>query len=146
MQGATPTPIAPDDALALLGLEPQTPPPAVVAPGPGSPANSSGTEFDAFLTEVVANVSQQFDRWRGRIRETIAHWQAQGIRTRRLEQALLSDAGGDPEPLVASFGHDASELQRLVAEARIIAPDLAGAEVLRDPDQLAGARHLVLEA
>ncbi len=148
VQGATPTPIAPDDALALLGLEPQTLPlvSVVVAPVPESPAHSSGTEFDAFLTEVVANVSQQFDRWRGRIRETIAHWQAQGIRTRRLEQALLSDAGGDPEPLVAAFGHDASELQRLVAEARIIAPDLAGAEVLRDPDQLAGARHLVLEA
>lgn len=148
VQQATPTPITPDDALSLLGLGPQDPPPAPLkeAGALESPRTQSGAEFDAFLTEVVANVSQQFDRWRGRIREAIAHWQAQGVRTRRLEQALLSDTGGDPEPLVATFGHDASELQRLVAEARIIAPDLAGAEVLRDPDQLAGARQLVLEA
>lgn len=148
VQQASPTPIEPDDALALLGLTPhQAPlaPPAGPTPQPSPPAGV-GAEFDAFLTEVVANVSQQFDRWRGRIREAIAHWQTQGIRTRRLEQALLSDTGGDPEPLVAAFGHDAGELQRLVAEARIIAPDLAGAEVLRDPDQLAGARQLVVEA
>ncbi len=148
VQQATPTPIAPDDALALLGLTPQTPPlaPPADSTAPASPPAVGGGEFDAFLTEVVANVSQQFDRWRGRIREAIAHWQTQGIRTRRLEQALLSDTGGDPEPLVAAFGHDAGELQRLVAEARIIAPDLAGAEVLRDPDQVAGARQLVVEA
>ncbi len=146
VQQATPTPIDPDDALALLGLEPEPGPgPAEARPAPPAMAPPAA-EFDAFLTEVVANVSQQFDRWRGRIRESIAHWQGQGIRTRRLEQALLSDVGGDPEPLVAAFGHDAGELQRLVAEARIIAPDLAGAEVLRDPDQLAGARQLVLEA
>lgn len=145
VQQASPTPIEPDDALALLGLTPHQAPLAGPTPQPPPPAGV-GAEFDAFLTEVVANVSQQFDRWRGRIREAIAHWQTQGIRTRRLEQALLSDTGGDPEPLVASFGHDAGELQRLVAEARIIAPDLAGAEVLRDPDQLAGARQLVVEA
>ncbi len=148
VQQTSPTPIAPEDALALLGIGSAPPAPETSArPAAHPPAPvATGAEFDAFLTEVVANVSEQFDRWRGRIREAIAHWQAQGVRTRRLEQALLSDSGGDPEPLVAAFGHDAGELQRLVAEARIIAPDLAGAEVLRDPDQLAGARQLVLEA
>ncbi len=147
VQQTSPTPILPEDALALLGLgsAQSAEAPARASTDAPSPA-ATGAEFDAFLTEVVANVSEQFDRWRGRIREAIAHWQAQGVRTRRLEQALLSDSGGDPEPLVAAFGHDAGELQRLVAEARIIAPDLAGAEVLRDPDQLAAARHLVLEA
>jgi len=145
VQQTTPTPIPVDDALALLGLEPAQPShPAGDGP-PASEPESPG-EFDAFLTEVVANVSQQFDQWRGRLREAISHWQAQGLRTRRLEQALASDSSGDPEPIVAAFGHDAGELLRLAAEARVIAPDLASAEIFRDPDQLLAARHLVTEA
>jgi chromosomal replication initiator protein len=56
------------------------------------------------------------------------------------------ELGGDPEPVIAEFGRDAAEIVRLGAEARILAPDLAGAEVMRDPDQLAAARTLVQEA
>ncbi|MGE0441632.1 MAG: DnaA/Hda family protein [Gemmatimonadales bacterium] len=145
VQQTTPTAIPLDDALALLGVE--AGPVAVAAPPaePGPGLLQSG-EFDAFFNEVVANVSEQFDHWRGRLREAISHWQAQGFRTKRLEQALASEGSGDPDPVVAAFGRDAGELQRLVAEARIIAPDLAGADVFRDPDQLVAARHLVQEA
>ncbi|MCC7134296.1 MAG: ATP-binding protein [Gemmatimonadales bacterium] len=144
VQQTTPKPISVDDALALLGLEPEPNRSEPAAPAP-APEDGAG-EFDAFLTEVVANVSQQFDHWRGRLREAIAYWQGQGVKTRRLEQALLADSTGDPEPVVAAFGHDAGELLRLGAEARVIAPDLAGAEIFRDPDQLVAARHLVQEA
>lgn len=155
-QQAAADPIPPADALALIGLEPERPNgngsghPAATEPAPppdfrvGPPEPPS--EFDAFLSEVVANVSHQFDQWRGRLREAIAHWQSHGIRTRRLELAMQDELGGDPEPVIAEFGRDAAEVARLAAEARMLAPDLAGAEVLRDPDQLPAARALVEEA
>ena len=147
-QQVSPTLLSAADALALVGLEHRVPI-ANPAGEPGAPASAPTgptPEFDSFLSEVVANVSNQFDRWRGRIREAISHWQAQGMRTRRLETALASDGGGDPEPVIAEFGHDAGELQRLAAEVRVMAPDLAGADVFRDPDQLTGARQLVADA
>lgn len=142
VQQTTPQPITPDDALALLGVDtaPEASPPEPAA------VPAAATEFDVFLTEVVANVSEQFDHWRGRLREAIAHWQGQGFRTRRLELAVDGDATGDPEPVVAAFGRDVAELERLAAEARAIAPDLANAEVFRDPDKLVAARHIVQEA
>lgn len=144
-QQASPTLLSPEDALALVGLE--RPLPAAREDDSGlTMIDPESAEFESFLSYVVANVSTQFDQWRGRIREAIGHWQAQGLRTRRLESALATDAGGDPEPLIADFGHDAGELQRLVAEVRVVAPDLAGAEVFRDPDQLVAARQLVAEA
>jgi chromosomal replication initiation ATPase DnaA len=153
-QQTTPEALSAADALALLGLEATNgrlgPPDAAPAPTgatpPAEPPGPEEAEFDAFLSEVVANVSNQFDRWRGRIREAIAHWQSRGLRTRRLERALTDDLGGDPEPVIGEFGRDATELERLGAEVRAIAPDLAGAEVLRDPDQLPAARELVDEA
>lgn len=153
-QQTSPAPISLTDALALVGLEScesggngQHPAPAPPAPPAASaePAPASA-EFDAFLSDVVANVAQQFDHWRGRLSEAIAHWQGRGMRTRRLERARGGDLSGDPEPLIAEFGRDATELERLAGEARLLAPDLAGAEVLRDPDQLSAARALVEEA
>jgi len=145
-QQASPVLISPEDALALIGVE-RFASAGAARPGPAlEEPPSSSTEFDAFLSEVVANVSSQVDHWRGRIREAIGYWQVHGIRTRRLEEALGADGGGDPEPIIVAFGHDAGELQRLTAEARVLAPDLAGAEVFRDPDQLAAARQLLAEA
>ena len=159
-QQASPVLISPEDALALIGADRA----AMVGSGKGGGDGAGGvgsaigrggsagvelppsTEFDAFLSEVVANVSSQFDHWRGRLREAIGYWQAHGIRTRRLESALATEGGGDPEPIIVAFGHDAGELQRLAAEARVVAPDLAGAEVFHDPDQLTAARDLLAEA
>lgn len=147
VQQAAATPIQPADALALLGLEASRSPELVPSPALAAVASvPESAEFDAFLTEVTSNVATQFDHWRDRLRETIAHWQSLGFRTRRLEAALTSDSGWDPDPLIAEFGHDAGELQRLAAEIKAIAPDLAGAEVFRDPDQLAQARQLVTES
>lgn len=145
VQQAAATPIQPADALALLGLEPIDPAESA-QPKPAPGAGVESAEFDAFLTEVASNVATQFDHWRDRLRESIAHWQSLGFRTRRLEAALTSDNGWDPDPLIAEFGHDAGELQRLASEIRAIAPDLAGAEVFRDPDQLSQARQIVTES
>src|SRR5262249_46761620 len=110
-QQASPDPLGPAEALALIGFAPEPPPaPATVAADVAAPTLPN--EFESFLSDVVANVSEQFDQWRGRIREVIAHWQSQGLRTRRLEESLGADQGGDPEPLIAEFGGDAAELLR----------------------------------
>ncbi|MGE0555830.1 MAG: DnaA/Hda family protein [Gemmatimonadales bacterium] len=164
-QQASAEPIGADDALILIGASvPATAgATASAAPGgatgaacrvaeaPAEPVIGVGderpeSEFDDFLSEVVANVSQQFDDWKGRVNEAIAHWRSRGVRTRRLEALLQEELAGDPEPAIADFGRDAAEVERLAREASLLAPDLAGAEVLKDPDQLAAARALVEEA
>ncbi|MBX3147587.1 MAG: ATP-binding protein [Gemmatimonadales bacterium] len=144
VQETTPTPIPVDDALALVGLERTVP-----VPGHDGGVESQGYaagEFDEFLTEVVANVSEQFDHWRGRLRDAVALWQGAGMRTGRLERLLADEGPGDPEPVLEAFERDANELVRLAAEVAALAPDLAGADLLRDPDQLVAARRLVNEA
>jgi chromosomal replication initiator protein len=144
-QQASPDPLGPAEALALIGFAPEAPPEPVAARADAEPESPPG-EFESFISDIVANVSEQFDQWRGRLRQVIAHWQSQGLRTRRLEQALVGDQSGDPEPTITEFGRDAAELLRLAAEARVLAPDLAGSEVFHDPDQLAAARSLLVEA
>ena len=97
-------------------------------------------------SEVTANVAGQIDQWRGRIADAIREWSAKGIRTRRLEQVLARDVTSDPEPLLAGFTRDVAQLDMAAKEAQALAPDLAGAEVFRDPDQLAAARQLLEQA
>ncbi len=144
VQETTPTPIPVDDALALVGLER---PASVAADGASHESvGSEPREFDEFLSEVVTNVSEQFDHWRGRLRDAVALWQGAGMRTGRLERLLADDGLGDPEPVLEAFERDAGELVQLGAEVAVLAPDLAGTDVFRDPDQLASARRLVAEA
>ena len=142
-QEASALPLSARDALLLIG--------APVAPLPEpqdfavAPAGS-GDEFGRFLSEVTASLSEQVDRWRRRIGETVLHWGGEGLRTRRLEELLQRDAVNDPEPMLAAFDADAREILALAREAAELVPDLAGAEVFRDPDQVADARRMVAQA
>lgn len=142
-QEASAVPLAPRDALLLIGA-PVAPLPEPAAPPPPPPG--PGDEFGAFLSEVTASLGEQVDRWRRRIGETVLKWGGEGLRTRRLEELLLQESPNDPEPLLAAFDADAREILALEAEAADLAPDLAGAEVFRDPDQVAAARALVEQA
>ncbi|MEO8450765.1 MAG: DnaA/Hda family protein [Gemmatimonadota bacterium] len=139
-------PIAPDDALMLLGIAP--PDEDVGAPAAARAVDPplGDDEFGAFLSEVVANVAGQIDQWRARIAEAIRDWSAKGVRTRRLEEALAREITADPEPLLAEFARDVADIGLAAKEAQALSPDLAGAEVFRDPDQLAAARHLLEQA
>ncbi len=150
-QEASPVPLSAEDALLLIGApvpvafaQPAPPvlrPPAAAA-NPALPAD----EFDSFLSEVTASLSEQVDRWRRRIGEAVLRWGGEGLRTRRLEALLQEEASADPEPVIAGYEADAKEIKTLAAQAAAIAPDLAGAEVFRDPDQLDAARALVDQA
>jgi chromosomal replication initiation ATPase DnaA len=154
-QQASAAPLSPKDAMALIGApgpEP-LPWPTDVPVEPDAVAASSAPneetpidEFGAFLSEVEAGVSEQVDRWRRRVGEAVLRWGGEGFRTRRLEGLLGEEAPGDPEPVLSAFEVDVRVLRALAAEIETLAPDLAGAEVFRDPDQLASARELVDQA
>jgi chromosomal replication initiation ATPase DnaA len=143
-QEASPLPLSPRDALLLIGAPVAPVPEAAAAqPDPGPPL---GDEFGAFLSEVSASLSQQVDRWRRRVAEAVLHWGGDGLRTKRLEALLSEETPSDPEPVIAAYEADAREIRSLAATAAELAPDLAGAEVFRDPDQISAARLLVEQA
>jgi len=139
-QEASAVPLSASDALMLIG-----------APGarliPVTPPSSLDTdEFGSFLSEVEASLSEQVDRWRRRVGEAVLKWGGEGLATRRLEALLSEDSPGDPEPVLAGYEVDALAIQALAREAAELAPDLAGAQVFRDPDQLIAARAMVAQA
>lgn len=142
-QEASAVPLSARDALLLIGA-PVAPLPEPFQP-PALPADA-GDEFGAFLSEVTASLSEQVDRWRRRIGEAVLKWGGEGLRTRRLEELLQREAPVDPEPILALYDADAREILALALEAAELAPDLAGAELFRDPDQVAAARALVEQA
>lgn len=142
-QEASAVPLSPRDALLLIGA-PVAPVPQPEAAAPVTPPE--GDEFGAFLSEVSAGLSEQVDRWRRRIGEAVLRWGGEGMRTRRLEALLADESPVDPEAVLAAYEADAGEIMALGAEAAELAPDLAGAEVFRDPDQVAAARALVAQA
>src|SRR5688572_18183490 len=141
--------------MALIGAPGPPPIPAVEPPAavreatlesPAPNDESANDEFGAFLSEVEAGVSEQVDRWRRRVGEAVLRWGAEGFRTRRLDALLGDEVAGDPEPVLSGFDADVRSLRALAAEMETLAPDLAGAEVFRDPDQLGSARELVEQA
>lgn len=136
-QEASALPLSAADALMLIGA-----PGAHVAPAPGL-ASPDPDEFGSFLSEVEASLSEQVDRWQRRVGEAVLRWGGEGLATRRLEAFLNEESPGDPEPVLAAFEADALEIQLLAREAADLAPDLAGAQVFRDPDQLTAARAMV---
>jgi len=142
-QEASALPLSPRDALLLIGAPVAPVPPVEETPAAVSP---EGDEFGAFLSEVSAGLSEQVDRWRRRIGEAVLRWGGEGLRTRRLEALLADEAPVDPESVLAAYEADAKEVLALGARAAALAPDLAGAEVFRDPDQVAAARALVAQA
>lgn len=148
-QEASPVPLAPEDALLLVGVLPAPADPAAAgairdAPPEAQPPDTD--EFSAFLNDVTGELAGRLDDWRKRVSSAIEHWKAQGLRTRALE-ALLGDAPvEDPEAALRSYEAAAEAILALGREAAALAPDLAGAETFRDPTQLAAARILVEEA
>ena len=108
--------------------------------------DEEGDEFGSFLSDVVASVSQQVDRWRGRLADAMLRWQGEGYHTARLQALLDQELATQPEQLLRRFETDIEQLRRLEAEARELAPDIALHEAFKDPDQLELAQQLVDEA
>jgi chromosomal replication initiation ATPase DnaA len=101
------------------------------------------SEFDDFLSDVTATLSQQVETWRARVGEAILRWEGEGYRTARLVTLLNADSPVDPERALREYEADVERLRRVAAEIEQLSPELAGSAVLRDPDDVAGAEALL---
>ena len=116
------------------------------SPDAGATDGGSGAEFDSFLSEVVATVSDRMEAWRARVGEAILRWEGEGYRTARLEALLDREFPGDLDSVLADYQADVDRLRELAAEAESLSRDVAGSSVFRDPDQVAAAQDLVAQA
>lgn len=118
-----------------------------LAAGDESVANSGEDEFADFLQEISSTVTQQVESWRSRVAEAVLRWSGEGFRTTRLEKLLDNGAlPQDPDGALASFTADVNRLRQIAGELEQVAPDLAGDQALRDPDQLDAAAALLERA
>jgi chromosomal replication initiation ATPase DnaA len=100
-------------------------------------------EFGSFLSDVVASVSQQVDTWRAHVADAILLWGGEGFRTARLQALLDQELPAQPDTVLERFEADIATLRGLQAAIADAAPELAGEDLLRDPDQVGAARELV---
>jgi len=105
-----------------------------------------GDEFSDFISDVSTAVSQQVDRWRQRVTETALRHRAEGFHTGRLDALLSQDIAVDPAEVLSAFENDVASLRKLQAELAAVAPSLLVETALHDPDRLAEAEQLVVEA
>ncbi|HEX9166508.1 MAG TPA: DnaA/Hda family protein [Gemmatimonadales bacterium] len=153
-QSVSPRPLDPAQARVLITGVLDEPVPDAGVPTPRESRQlppeprlaDDGDEFGSFLSEVVASVSQQVDEWRARVGEAMLRWGGEGYRTARLQALLDTELPAQPDAVLRRFEADAESLARLRAEIADVAPDLAGQEVLWDPDQLGAAEELLEQA
>lgn len=104
-------------------------------------------EFTDFLQEIASTVTQQVESWRSRVAEAVLRWSGEGFRTTRLEKLLDNGAvPQDPDGALAAFAADVTRLQQIAQDLERVAPDLAGDQALRDPDQVEAAAALLERA
>ncbi len=155
-QSVSPTPLDPGQARLLVTGRASAPGDPVASPatGPSDPAPRpdpeplavADDEFGSFLTEVVASVSHQVDRWRAQVGEAILRHGGEGFRTRRLEALLEQEMPAQPAEVVERFEQEVRRLRDLEAAAASLDPQLAGSDLFRDPDQMEAAEAALARA
>jgi hypothetical protein len=106
------------------------------------PAPAPQDEFGAFLTDISAAVAAVVETapWRRRLAEAILRWEGEGVRTRRLEEALDADSAPDVDALLSAFARDVGRLRQI---ASLLPSPPAEAGLLSDPDRLREAEALL---
>jgi chromosomal replication initiation ATPase DnaA len=165
-QAVASSPISADEARRVLATLGHHEPPSAAAPAivpvgatatprsitaaegrpPVPRGDATDGEFDAFLSDVSNAVSQQVDRWRQRVTEAALRYRGEGFHTARLDAILAEEIAVDPAEALAAFDADVSALRQLQDELEIVAPSLLVETVLHDPDRVAEAELLVVEA
>lgn len=122
-----------DEVLALLGA---------------AAADRGTDEFGEFLAEVTGTVSALVEETDRRVADAILAWEGEGYRTRRLEGALDGSLTAEQATeLVRRFESDIARLREIeaaIADLEPGAPEIARAELLRDPDRVAEAEALLV--
>lgn len=153
-QAVSPAPLDPEQARVLIGgigVSPMEAPgsaatAAVGAPDLSDPLTTQDDEFGAFLSEVVASVGQQMDRWRADLSEAVLRHGGAGYRTRRLEALLEQSHAVGLAEAMADFEAEIAHLRTIEEEAVALLPELAGSPAFRDPDRLPEAEALLWQA
>lgn len=152
-QAVSPAPLDPEQARVLIGgigasLAGTARPPVAAEesaedlPGP----LTQDDEFGSFLSEVVASVGQQMDRWRADLGAAVLRHGGEGYRTHRLEALLEQSQGGGLAEAIADFEGEIARLRAIEEEAVALLPELAGSPAFRDPDRLPEAEALLWQA
>lgn len=154
-QSVSPTPLDPSEArLLITGLAGEEV--ADVGPDAGDAQAVeevaraglmvSDDEFGSFLSEVVASVGYQVDRWRAQVGEAILRYGGEGYRTHRLEGLLGQEMPTGAAEALEEFARDVARLRALESEAASLEPEVSGAAAFRDPDQVQEAEALLAQA
>ena len=115
---------------------------------PSEEAAPAADEFSAFLSDIAFTVEQLVEAapWRRTVAEAILRWEGEGVRTRRLEEALEADSAPDVEALVEGFAADVARLRETEKELLALDAEAARSPVLKDPDRLEEARGMLARA
>ncbi|HUG28715.1 MAG TPA: DnaA/Hda family protein [Gemmatimonadales bacterium] len=153
-QAVSPAPLDPEQARILIGgiaassAEPVERP-ATATDGPEEvtePPPALDDEFGSFLSEVVASVGQQMDRWRADLGTAVLRYGGEGYRTHRLEALLERSHAGGVAEAIADFEGDIARLRAIEEEAVALLPELAGSPAFRDPDRMPEVEALLWQA
>ncbi len=116
-----------------------------------APEKRETVEFDSFYTEVagaVAEIATHSGREQ-RLVDAIMRFESEGVRTFRLEVALRNPpTEAEVVDLIDRFTTDVDRLKAIADEIRVLdpeAPELARADLLRNPDRVLEAEALVAQ-
>ncbi|HEX2189500.1 MAG TPA: DnaA/Hda family protein, partial [Longimicrobiaceae bacterium] len=131
LQEAEGRPVQAEEVAPLLGMLPER--------GPAA------DEFGAFLSDITLTVAEMVEAapWRRALGTAILRWEGEGIRTRRLEEALEADSAPDVDALIADFAADVERLRAVEAELRALDPAASTSPLFRDPDRAGEAEGLL---
>jgi chromosomal replication initiator protein len=123
--------VSPEEVAMLLGIE--------------HVRTASEDEFNAFLSDISFTVAELVETapWRKKVAEAILRWEGEGLRTRRLEDALEADSAPDVDLLLERFAADADRLYDIEVELTELDPKCAAHPSMRDPDRVAEAEALL---
>lgn len=134
--------------IAVQELERRTVTPEEVVGLLGAAAAERGRdEFGEFLSDISGTVGAVVEQADRQVADAILAWEGEGYRTRRLEGALAgTPTAAQAAEVIGRFEKDVARLREVEQAIRALepdAPELARADVLRDPDRLSEAEGLV---
>ncbi|MEO7521778.1 MAG: DnaA/Hda family protein [Gemmatimonas sp.] len=118
------------------------------APGGAAPARvrnaeTTGQEYDGFLSDMVQEVETRVEKWRVSLGEACTLWRREGYITRVLERAMALPSAPDVNGLLSTFSAAVEHLRDLESQTLAIDPSLRGNAAFRNPELVRDAQSLL---